>query len=259
MWKKLNLIGIIFLVISCSTTPTGRKQLAFMPSNQLDTMGIQAFQTIKDETPVVHNNNVNHYVQCITRALLNTLHDSEGWELVVFEDEAVNAFALPGRKIGVYTGLLNVAENQHQLAAVIGHEIAHVLANHGNERVSQQVLLSAGLDLAQLVFANPQSQTAQLALGALGLGAQFGILMPFSRKHESEADEMGLEIMARAGFDPQQAVDLWVNMGQASGGKSVAEFLSTHPSHETRIRDLQAQMPYALSLYQQAPTRPDCR
>jgi predicted Zn-dependent protease len=259
MWKKIILITAVFVIVSCATTPLGRKQLAFMPIEQMDEMGVQAFQTIKNETPVAPNSQVNSYVQCVTDALLNTLQDSEGWEIVVFEDEAVNAFALPGRKIGVYTGLLNVAENQHQLAAVIGHEIAHVLSNHGNERVSQQMLMQTGMELAQIIFTNPESQTAQIALGALGLGAQFGVILPFSRKHESEADELGLQIMARAGFQPQEAVNLWVNMGKGSEGAAPPEFMSTHPSHETRINDLQSQMYYAQQLYQQAAYYPNCR
>ncbi|MCV6636446.1 M48 family metallopeptidase [Candidatus Albibeggiatoa sp. nov. NOAA] len=258
MWKKITLILVAGLIVSCATTPLGRKQLAFMPAEQMDVMGVQAFQTIKDETPAAPNSKVNSYVQCVTNALLSTLQDSEGWEIVVFEDEAVNAFALPGRKIGVYTGLLNVAENQHQLAAVVGHEIAHVLSNHGNERVSQQMLVQTGMEVAQAIFSNPESQTAQVALGALGLGTQFGILLPFSRKHETEADELGLQIMARAGFQPQESVNLWVNMGKGSEG-APPEFMSTHPSHETRINDLQSQMHYAQQLYQQSTSRPNCR
>ncbi|WP_353571353.1 M48 family metallopeptidase [Candidatus Albibeggiatoa sp. nov. BB20] len=258
MWKKVNLITIILLLVSCATTPLGRKQLAFMPTDQMDVMGVQAFQTIKEETPAAPNSKVNLYVQCVTNTLLNTLQDSEGWEIVVFDDAAVNAFALPGRKIGVYTGLLDVAENQHQLAAVIGHEIAHVLSNHGNERVSQQMVVQTGMELAQVIFSNPESATAQTVLGALGLGAQFGVILPFSRKHESEADELGLQIMARAGFQPQESVNLWVNMGKNSEG-APPEFMSTHPSHETRINDLQSQMHYAEQLYQQAESHPDCR
>ncbi len=261
MWKKLLLMTLIFIITSCETTELGRRQLVLMPAEQMDEMGVQAFQTIKEETPVAPDSRVNQYVQCVTSALLHTLVDSEGWEIVVFQDDAVNAFALPGRKIGVYTGLLAVAENQHQLAAVIGHEIAHVLSNHGNERVSQGMLLEVGMSLAQAIFSNPESQTAKLALGALGVGAQFGILLPFSRKHETEADILGLKMMAHAGFQPQEAVNLWVNMGRNSGegGAAPPEFLSTHPSHETRINDLQAQMPEALQLYQQARSRPNCR
>ncbi|MEK7989556.1 MAG: M48 family metallopeptidase [Thiotrichaceae bacterium] len=258
MWKKISLMIVILLLVSCATTPLGRKQLAFMPIEQMDVMGVQAFQTIKQETPAAPDSKVNLYVQCVTNSLLNTLQDSEEWEIVVFEDEAVNAFALPGRKIGVYTGLLAVAENQDQLAAVIGHEIAHVLSNHGNERVSQQMLVETGMELAQIIFSDPQSTTAQTVLGALGLGAQFGVILPFSRKHESEADELGLQIMARAGFQPQEAVNLWVNMSKGSG-EAPQEFMSTHPSHETRINDLQSQMSGAQQLYQQAASHPNCR
>jgi predicted Zn-dependent protease len=169
--------------------------------------------------------------------------------VVVFNDKAANAFALPGGKIGVYTGLLQVAQTQDQLAAVIGHEVAHVTAQHANERVSTAFAAEAGLNVVDAIYGGTSSGRNAMAL--LGLGTQVGVLMPFGRAQESEADLLGLDLMARVGFDPREAVTLWQNMAR-SGGGAPPEFLSTHPSHATRIEDLQKRMPEALKLYDAA-------
>jgi predicted Zn-dependent protease len=171
----------------------------------------------------------------------------------VFEDDTANAFALPGGKIGVHTGLLEVAKTQDQLAAVLGHEVSHVLAGHSNERVSAEFAAQAGMAALQAV-ADASNPMHGRALALLGTGAQVGILLPYSRAHESEADLMGLDLMARAGFDPRQSIALWRNMASAGGGQP-PEFLSTHPSHQTRIRDLEARIPQALPLQEQARAR----
>jgi predicted Zn-dependent protease len=179
--------------------------------------------------------------------------------VTVFEDESANAFALPGGKIGVHTGLLEVAKTPDQLAAVIGHEIGHVMAEHSNERVSTAFAANAGVQLAA-ALSGTDGPKQQMLMGLLGLGAQFGVLLPFSRTQESESDEIGLTLMARAGFDPRAAINLWENMAQA-GGAQPPEFLSTHPSHGTRIEDLRAQMDEAVKIYQQARAqgrRPNC-
>lgn len=181
------------------------------------------------------------------------------WEVVVFDDEQVNAFALPGGKIGVYTGLLNVAENQHQLAAVIGHEVGHVIAEHGNERMSQSTLINMGSQaVGQVLAANEVPQSGPI-MAAIGLGVQVGVQLPFSRTHESEADVIGLQLMAKSGFDPRQSVNLWQNMDAASGGNRPMELLSTHPAPQTRIDNLQANMPNAYADYQATAYRPNCR
>jgi len=173
------------------------------------------------------------------------------WEVVVFEDESLNAFALPGGKIGVHTGLLNLVDNQDQLAVVIGHEVGHVMARHSNERLSQQAGTNLGISLIQAI-ATPQSALGQTAVGLLGIGAQYGVIMPFSRLHESEADTIGLDLMAKAGFNPAESIRLWQKMAQASQGAEPVEFLSTHPSHTSRIQNLQADLPRAQRLQQQA-------
>ncbi len=258
MSRFLVIISVLLgLLAGCATSPTGRSQLILMPDSQMDQMGLQAFTSIKKETPVERSTTTNSYVQCVARAITREVGGS--WEVVVFRDEDANAFALPGRKIGVNTGLLEVAENQHQLAAVIGHEVMHVLSNHSNERVSQKFAVEQGLGLISAA-ASPQTGTGKTLMGLLGVGAQFGVLLPYNRIQESEADLLGLDLMAKAGFDPRQSVKLWINMGR-SGGSQPPQFLSTHPSHASRITDLQKHMPVALRLQDKARQmgkRPAC-
>jgi predicted Zn-dependent protease len=216
---------------------------------------------MKEELKISNKSVSNDYVQCVADAITaqvpSTVFSGE-WEVVVFDDEQINAFALPGGKIGVYTGILNVAENQHQLAAIIGHEVGHVIAEHGNERMSQSTLINVGSQaVGQVLAANEVPQSGPI-MAAIGLGMQVGVQLPFSRTHESEADVIGLQLMAKSGFDPRQSVNLWQNMDAASGGERPMEFLSTHPAPQTRIDNLQANMQAAYADYQAAPSRPSC-
>jgi predicted Zn-dependent protease len=238
---------------ACATSPLGRKQLIFVPDSQMNEMGAQAFQQMKSSQPVDKNTQTQKYVNCVvdplTRLLGKDTFDGK-WEVVVFQDSSANAFALPGGKIGVHTGLLKVARTDSQLAAVIGHEIGHVIAKHGAERVSQQTGTQVGLTaLGALTPTNPNKD---LLMGLLGVGTQVGILLPFSRTQESEADLIGLDLMSRAGFDPNQSVELWQNMIAASGGGGPPKWLSTHPASEDRIKDLQKHMGSAAVKYDQA-------
>ena len=249
MLNKSLLIAASCLLTACATSPTGRSQFIYLPDAEVNQMGLQAFNDIKTSKTLSKNTKHTQFVNCITEAIT---HESGGaWEVQVFEDESLNAFALPGNKIGVHTGLINMVDNQHQLAAVIGHEVGHVLARHGNERMSQKSAVSKSVSLVSAV-SNPTSSLGQLAVGALGLGAQYGILLPFSRTHESEADIIGMDLMAKAGFDPRQSVNLWQKMAAASQGPASSEFMSTHPSHDTRIKELSEHMPTAMQFYQQA-------
>jgi predicted Zn-dependent protease len=244
---------------ACATSPLGRDQLILFPEDQIAEMGVAAYQQLKDSSPISRNSRLTAYVECVSDQLTRTLDSTEQWEVSVFADDQINAFALPGGKIGVYQGLLDVADNQHQLATVVAHEIAHVLSRHSNERISTQYATSAGLDLVSVV-AGADTPGKQALFGLLGLGAQVGVLLPFGRSQESEADLVGLELMARAGFDPRQSIDLWQNMIAASDA-SPPEFLSTHPSGESRIRALQETMPAVLPLAEQARAggrEPDC-
>ena len=246
---NLSFLLISIILSACATAPSGRTQFAFMSDQEMESMGFQTFADLKKQKPISKNHNHTQFVQCIADAI--TREVGGNWEVVVFSDQSLNAFALPGRKIGVHTGLINLVDNQDQLAAVIGHEIAHVLNRHSNERMSQKVGAELGISLVQAVAA-PQSAAGQTAVSLLGVGTQYGIIMPFSRLHESEADIEGLKLMAKAGFNPAESITLWQKMSQASQGNQPAEFLSTHPSHDTRISELQESMPEALKLLRQA-------
>lgn len=237
-------------ITACATSPTGQSQLQLFPEEQMVQMGRTAYQEIKQQTPVSHDPGIKQYVRCVAEAITGRVAPDTNWEVTVFKDGSANAFALPGGKIGVYTGMLDVAENQHQLATVIGHEIAHVQANHSNARISTTYATQAGLMLVQ-VLAGATGPEKQQLLGLLGLGAQVGVLLPYGRSQESEADVLGLEYMARAGFDPRESTALWQNMAKA-GSKQPPEFLSTHPAHGTRIEQLRDRMPQALALSKQA-------
>lgn len=263
-YRQASAVALALCITACATSPLGRDQLILFPDDQVAQMGITAYQELKGSTPVSRDADVNEYVSCVASSLTGALTggsaSQEQWEVTVFAGEEINAFALPGGKIGVYQGLLSVAENQDQLAAVLAHEIAHVLSRHSNERISTQYATSTGLELAS-VLAGQNTPAKQTLFGLLGVGAQVGVLLPFSRKQEGEADLVGLELMARAGFDPRQSVDLWENMNAASRD-SPPQFLSTHPSGESRIRALQQYMPNVLPLAEQAQARgirPDCR
>ena len=249
MLNKIVLALLCCLLTGCATSPTGRSQFIYMSDSQMNQMGLQAFDNLKKEKPRSKSTQYTQFVNCIAEAI--TYETGGDWELVVFEDDSLNAFALPGNKIGVHTGLIKLVDNQDQLAAVIGHEIGHVLARHSNERMSQKTAVNMGVSLVSAVSA-PTSALGQLAVSALGVGAQYGVILPFSRTHESEADIIGLDLMAKAGFDPRQSINLWQKMAGASQGQQPSEFMSTHPSHDTRIKELSDHMPTAMQLYQQA-------
>jgi predicted Zn-dependent protease len=248
--------GFLFVlfafVFGCATSPLGRKQLILIGDGQMNQMGLQSFDQLKKETPIETNPAINAYVKCIALPIAKAA-DGAGvseWEIVVFKDASANAFALPGGKIGVHTGILPVAKTADQLAAVLGHEVGHVIAKHGAERVSEGLLAQGATTAAGIGFKDKAYQP--LILAGLGLGAQYGILLPHSRTQESEADLIGVDLMARVGFDPRESVELWKNMGAAAGGKSPPEWLSTHPANATRISNLQGAIPAALPKYQAA-------
>ena len=251
--KKTALILLIMTVlIACSESPTGRNQLTLIPDGRMAALGETAFDEMKRSMPVVEDPRINAYVQCITENLIGRLPGEQpDWEVTVFQNATPNAFALPGGNIGVHTGMLEIAETPDQLAAVIGHEIGHVLADHGNERLTQQLGVSVVFFLVNLFFDQPGSIEQEVLLRTLGLGTQVGVLLPFSRAHEREADILGLELMSRAGFDPAESVRLWRNMAEKSQGQPM-EFLSTHPSHESRIEKLSKEVDYYERLYREA-------
>jgi predicted Zn-dependent protease len=257
--KFFHLLFTIVLgfLLHCQTSPTGRKQFILVKDPEMNQLGADAFEEMKKKVPIDKSEGVNRFVNCIVQAELAVIEDTTGvtsWEVVVFKDNSPNAFALPGGKIGVHTGILPVTKTPDQLAAVIGHEIGHVIARHGNERISQNQVAQGGME------ALTKMGKGEMA-GILGGGAKFGILLPFSRAHESEADIIGLDIMAKAGFDPKESISLWENMSALSSGKP-NELLSTHPSDETRMKQLNQKMPDALQLReaaQRAGKNPSCK
>lgn len=253
----------------CVTNPyTKRWQLLMIPQSYEANLGAQAYQDVLSDPNVKISQNPTEVtpVQRIAARIIEAAKRSKyaeaanefKWEVSVIKDDGTkNAFALPGGKIAVYTGIFPVADNESGLAAIVGHEVVHALARHGSERMSQGMLAQIGLVGASIAM---QTQgfspvTSQAAMSALGVGTQVGVLLPFSRAHESEADYIGLLLAADAGYDPQESVRVWQRMQQSAGGQP-HEFLSTHPGHETRIKRLTEHMPEALALYDQANKAP---
>lgn len=256
-------VACLVWLAACSTSPLGRQQLQLFSDDMMAEMGSAAFDTLLAEEKRAADPAVTRYVSCVADNLTRALpaNQRSGWDIRVFAGDELNAFALPGRKIGVYQGLLKAAKNQDQLATVIGHEIAHVLAAHSNERMSTSFAAETGLQLATGLLGDPQSSQSQTVMALLGLGTQVGILLPFNRAQEAEADILGLQLMADAGFDPRASIPLWQNMASESGG-SPPEFLSTHPNPSSRIKGLQDRLPQATARYEAAVARgarPSCR
>ncbi len=252
--KKFYPICFILLALSaCSTSSTGRKQVSLYSNAELTQLGITSFEQMKKETPISKHKATTDFVSCVANAITKnvskTAHQGE-WEVVVFDSEQINAFALPGGKIGVYTGILNVTENQEQLAAIIGHEIGHVIEHHANERLSANKLSNVGMAVAAMALGVSDIDNKNLWVAGLGIGIQYGLIMPYSRSHESEADIIGQELMARSGFTPKASVQLWKNMSKLSK-ETPPEFMSTHPANTTRIKQLSTHLttsqPYYLA------------
>lgn len=245
LFHGVSLAAVFGLLVlgGCATPPT------LYSSQQMAQLGVQAYSKIKQHTPASHNTALNRYVQCVVSHLAAQT-PRKNWEVTVFKSDQVNAFALPGGKIGVYTGILKYANTQAELAAVIGHEMGHVLAEHINKRMSRATITQLGLRAIGAAIGGNGAEH-QKAMAWLGLGAHYGVILPFSREQESQADLIGMKLMAQAGFDPAAAVQLWKDMSQAGGGRP-PEFLSTHPAPAHRIADLKAQLPRAMTAFRAA-------
>jgi len=248
--------GLGPMLVSCETAPiSGRSQLILLSPGEESKLGLQAYQEILKKEKISTDPALNAMLQRVgARIAAATGRTDYQWEFKLIEnDKMVNAFCLPGGKVAVYTGILPLTRDEAGLAAVIGHEVAHATARHGAERMSQGLLVQAGLAVGAIAAgaSNQSAGSTQALLGALGAGATLGIILPFSRLQETEADRLGLTYMARAGYDPRAARDLWVRMGQASAkmGSSTPEWMSTHPSNASRIRDIEAMLPEAMAQY----------
>jgi predicted Zn-dependent protease len=247
---------------SCSTVPvTGRRQFNMIPGSQMLSMSAQQYTDFLKANKPVTNTAQSQQVQKVGKRIqaaveqyfrqnnLQSQLDGYQWEFNLIDGKEVNAWCMPGGKVVVYTGILPVTKTEEGLAVVMGHEIAHAVAEHGSERMSQQLVANfGGMALEKLLESKPAA-TQQLWMTAFGAGTQFGVLLPFSRNQESEADHLGLIFMAMAGYNPTGAVDFWQRMSAQSGGQAPPEFMSTHPSDETRIAQIKEELPEALRYY----------
>ncbi|NGZ02021.1 MAG: peptidase [Nitrospira sp. WS238] len=257
-------------LVGCETNPyTGRKQLLMTSIGQEMQMGAQAYNQVKSDPKMRHSQDPREIepvkrvaariVEAAKRSKYAEMANQFQWEVsVIKDDKTANAFALPGGKMAVYTGIFPMAKTEAGLAAVMGHEVVHALARHGAERMSQGQVTNTLLQVAgaAIGMSGGNPMLGQATMAALGAGAQVGVLLPFSRKHESEADYVGILLAADAGYDPRESVALWERMGQATGGGGTSEFLSTHPSHDTRIEQLKKWMPEAMVIYQKRAQMP---
>lgn len=229
---------------------TGRKHLVDVDPKQEAALGLQSYRQILNQSQVAREGKLVQTVKDIGARLAKVSEDPGfQWDFNVIISNQVNAFCLPGGKVAVYTGIIPIAKNDNGLAIVMGHEIAHAIAHHGAERMAQDKLVQFGQMAAGVALSDMDQNTQRGVMGALGVGAQYGLLLPFSREHESEADYMGLIFAARACFDPTEAPRVWERMAAASGGQP-HEFMSTHPSSQTRIQQFQKWMPEALAIKQ---------
>ncbi|WP_203295861.1 M48 family metallopeptidase [Luteirhabdus pelagi] len=248
--KTLSIVAIAAFAIACSTNPfTGKKTLALVPNSQILPMAYQQYDQFLQENQVVTGTSESRLIKNVGQKIATASErylTSNGyagylknyeWEYNLVQDEAVNAWCMPGGKIVFYTGIMPIVQDEAGVAAVMGHEVAHALANHGQQRISATQLQQLGAVAGNIALADsPENQ--QIFNTAYGLGSNVGVMLPFSRKHETEADRIGLTLMAIAGYDPVAAVQVWQRMSQQGGG-APPEFLSTHPSNQTRINNLQ--------------------
>ena len=258
MKRLLLAVAISTLLAGCATTtsPTGRTQVVGgVSEEQLAQLGAEAFAETKAKTPQSTDSRQSAYVRCVVQRVVEQLPpdwQNIGWETAVFVDDSPNAFALPGGKVGVNTGIFTVAKNQDQLAAVVAHEVGHVYSHHHNERITKQMGTQGALQmLGALAGARYGEGAANAVVQGGSIAAQAGFLLPNSRTQETEADVVGQQLMARAGFDPRQAVNLWQNMIAASRSHP-PEWLSTHPNPETRIQELGSRAASLVPVYEQA-------
>lgn len=265
--RNKNLLIICFILVlyvcGCSKVPlTNRNQLTLLPESVMVEMGLTNYRAFLDTMPlstdVVHTQQLNNVGSRISTAVDKYLTNNGmsdrlqyfNWEYHLVEANIVNAWCMPGGKICFYTGILPYTQNEPGMATVMGHEVAHAVARHGNERMTQQLLISAGGVALSVFMKNEPELTQNIFLMAYSIGTEVGLSLPYSRKHETEADELGLIFMAMAGYNPQEAVNFWKRMSE-SGGSSLPEFLSTHPDDNTRIKNLEEFLPEAMKYYEE--------
>lgn len=253
-------IALLLVLMACTTVPeTGRRQLQLITTEQEMSLGLSEFEKLKKSKPISKDSGLSKNVRRVGKriAMVAPLPNAQ-WEFVLFDDpQTPNAFCLPGGKVGIFTGILPITQNDSGLATVIGHEVAHAVARHGAERISEGLLLELGGQVLETALSTRPQATRSLILGAYGIGGELAVTLPHSRTQELEADHLGLLYMARAGYDPREAILFWKRFSAYSkqkGGQPI-EFLSTHPLDDTRIAKLETLMPQALQEYAKAKTR----
>jgi metalloendopeptidase OMA1, mitochondrial len=249
--RRLLVLAVVLSLVACETVPiTGRSQLVLIPEGTEVKMGLDSYQEIIGKAKLSTDAKANDQVTRVGRRIAEATDRKDyQWEFKVIEDTQVNAFCLPGGKVAVYTGILPVAHDDAGLAAVLGHEVSHAIARHGGERMSQQLAVQGiSLTAAEALLAGRDPAFVQLASAALGGLGNVGVLLPYSRLQESEADHLGLVYMAKAGYDPHAARDLWKRMASANSNRPIA-LLSTHPLPETRITQIEGWIPEAMTYY----------
>ncbi|MBI2399534.1 MAG: M48 family metallopeptidase [Deltaproteobacteria bacterium] len=252
MAKLFFILTAFFLTIQgCSTVPyTERQQIMMVSEGQESQIGATLFNEVKQESKLSGDARINSMVSEVGRRIAAAADKPDyKWEFVVIEDKSVNAFALPGGKVAFNTGIIPICQDEAGIAAVMGHEVAHALARHGSERMSQQQALSIGGVALMAAVSGRSPAVREGVMQAYGLGSQVGVLLPYSRKHELEADRIGMILMAKAGYDPRQAVSFWERMLARKEGSAPPQFLSTHPSDQKRIEELKSFLPEALKYY----------
>lgn len=253
--RYAGMLLCLLVLIGCSTVPvTGRKSFNLIPEGQEVALGVESYQQVLAESEIVRSGPDVDMVRRVGERIARVSHKPDyAWEFnLIKDDKQANAFCLPGGKVAVYTGILPVTQTEEGLAVVMAHEIAHAIARHGGERMTDQLAFQVGGMGLQALLEKKSPMVKQVVLTAYGVGGQVGVLLPFSRSQESEADRIGLVYMAKAGYDPRAAVPFWRRMSQGGGGQP-PEWLSTHPSHETRIAQIEEWMPEALGHYNTAP------
>lgn len=258
----LAVMLLSFIVYSCSTVPiTGRKQLNLVPASEMNALSFQQYSDFLKQNKLSTNVDNTNMVKRVGAKIQNAVttyfaqHNLSdqlkgySWEFNLVDNPEANAWCMPGGKVVVYTGILPITQNETGLAVVMGHEIAHAVAQHGAERMSQGLIQELGGVALSVAIQNKPEQTKALYMAAYGVGTTVGVMLPFSRTHESEADHLGLIFMAMAGYDPNAAVDFWTRMSKSNTGGAPPEFLSTHPSDQTRINDIKKELPEALKYY----------
>lgn len=244
----------LLLVSGCTSVPvTGRRQLMVMSEAEENKLGLTAYQQVLEEEPLTKQNQVAELVRRVGNRIAAVANRPDfEWDFNVIESSTQNAFCLPGGKVAVYTGILPVCQTEAGLAVVMSHEIGHAIARHGGERMTHQTVQNTVKKGVEMLVKDKKDTTKNIVLTAYGAGAQYGAILPYSRKHELEADEIGIMLMAKAGYDPSEAPEFWERFSSIKEGAAPMEFLSTHPSDARRSSALREKLPEAMTLYQQA-------